>query len=96
MHATMLQLALWRILIVTGVGFVKALPPAPPTPPIFNPNPLSVYQLTPYDFPSAGSGEGGKAVLYIQGLWHPCAVSRVAGDAVVPNDLVLGSQQQNG
>ena len=42
---------------------------------------------------SAGSGEGGKAVLEIQGLWHPCAVSRVAGDAVVPNDLMLGSQQ---
>ncbi|KAL3140400.1 hypothetical protein ABBQ38_004660 [Trebouxia sp. C0009 RCD-2024] len=43
-----------------------------------------------------GAGEGGKAVLDIQGLWHPCAVSRVAGDSVVPNDLVLGSHQQNG
>ena len=45
---------------------------------------------------SAGAGEGSKAVLDIQGLWHPCAISRVAGDTVVPNDLVLGSQQQNG
>lgn len=43
-----------------------------------------------------GSGAGGKAVMDIKGLWHPCAVSRVAGDAVVPNDLALGSQQQNG
>ena len=43
----------------------------------------------------AGSGAGGKAVMDIKGLWHPCAVSRVAGDAVVPNDLALGSQQQD-
>lgn len=51
---------------------------------------------SPFAPHSAGSGEGRKAVLEIQGLWHPCAVSRVAGDAVVPNDLVLGSQQQHG
>lgn len=44
----------------------------------------------------AGSGANGKAVMDIKGLWHPCAVSRVAGDAVVPNDLALGSQQQDG
>ncbi len=43
-----------------------------------------------------GSGAGGKAVMDIKGLWHPCAVSRVAGDAVVPNNLALGSQQQDG
>ncbi|KAL0023612.1 hypothetical protein WJX77_007042 [Trebouxia sp. C0004] len=43
-----------------------------------------------------GSGAGGKAIMDIKGLWHPCAVSRVAGDAVVPNDLALGSQQKDG
>ena len=46
--------------------------------------------------PFSGSGAGSKAVMDIQGLWHPCAVSRVAGDAVVPNDLVLGSLQSEG
>ena len=39
----------------------------------------------------AGSGAQGKAVLDLEGLWHPCAISRAAGDAVVPNDLALGS-----
>ena len=63
-------------------------PSTPPTP--------CLHVSAPFVPHSAGAGEGGKAVLEIQGLWHPCAVSRVAGDAVVPNDLVLGSQQQNG
>lgn len=43
-----------------------------------------------------GSGAGGKAVLDIQGLWHPCAVSRATGDAVVPNDLSLGADAPAG
>ena len=44
----------------------------------------------------AGSGVDGRAVLDIKGLWHPCAVSRAAGDAVVPNDLALGAEHNNG
>ena len=45
---------------------------------------------------AAGSGAQGRAVLDIKGLWHPCAVSRVAGDTVVPNDLYLGATQPDG
>ena len=43
-----------------------------------------------------GTGAGSKAVMEIKGLWHPCAVSRASGDAVVPNDLILGSPGQDG
>ena len=35
-------------------------------------------------------------MLDIQGLWHPCAVSRATGDAVVPNDLSLGADAPAG
>ena len=44
----------------------------------------------------AGSGAEGRAVLDIEGLWHPCAVSRAAGDAIVPNDLALGAKTDAG
>ena len=52
--------------------------------------------VTAYLVCCTGSGVGGKAVMDIKGLWHPCAVSGVAGDAVVPNDLALGSQEPDG
>ena len=71
-------------------------PPGPPQLMTHTPSTPPLHVSAPFAPHSAGAGEGGKAVLEIQGLWHPCAVSRVAGDAVVPNDLVLGSQQQNG
>lgn len=35
-------------------------------------------------------------MLDLEGLWHPCAVSRATGDAVVPNDLSLGADTTDG
>lgn len=37
----------------------------------------------------AGEGTGGKAVLDLKGVWHPC-VNPAVGCSVVPNDLQLG------
>ena len=39
----------------------------------------------------AGAATGGKAVLDLKGVWHPC-VNAAVGRSVVPNDLQLGQR----
>lgn len=39
----------------------------------------------------AGSATGGKAVLDLEGVWHPC-VNPAVGRSVVPNNLQLGNR----